>query len=86
VPIDIANDERVDITMRLTRQAVITGTVVANGFAMASYVQALRYSRVGGERRLVPASTGGVSPSGGLTAWSTTAACTGSTACRPAIT
>lgn len=65
VGIDLANGARVDVTMRLTRQAVISGTVLSSAMPVsAGYVQALQFKRQYGERRLFPASAG-TSPNGG---------------------
>jgi len=63
----VGDGQRVDITMKMTRAAAITGTILSSATAPASsiFVSAHRYQTVGGERRLVPAQAG-VSPSGGI--------------------
>jgi hypothetical protein len=63
----VGDGQRVDITMKMTRAAAITGTILSSAVAPTTsmFIQALRYQTVGGERRLVVAQ-GGVSPSGGL--------------------
>jgi hypothetical protein len=65
--INLTEGQRVDITMRMTRAAAITGTVTSATTAPLSsiVVQAMEFGRVGGERTLVAARTGGVSPVGG---------------------
>jgi hypothetical protein len=66
-PIIVGDGERVDVTMKMTRGAAITGTILPSGVPLspAVRVQAMQFQTVAGERRLGPAVTGGVSPAAG---------------------
>lgn len=64
----VAEGHQVAITMKMTRSAAITGTLLSGGSTVGPLVriQAFQYQIVAGERVLVPSFSGGVSPNGGV--------------------